>query len=118
VTLQTTSCGAAISRRSAPSQKERTVLTNSWLQTGLNDWSLDIDASAVIGLRLLKIGDGDPAAEAEARLMFNEKIETGFALHSLARTGQLGHTAHGATRKLLAHYRIKVRANNRRLARG
>jgi hypothetical protein len=118
VTLQTTNCAAAISRRLAPSQKERTVLTNPWLQTGLNAWSLGIDASAVIGLRLLKIGGGGPEAEAEARLMFNEKIESGFALQSLAWTGRLGHTAHGATRKVLAHYRIKVRANKRRLARG
>jgi hypothetical protein len=94
------------------------VLTNPWLRTGFTAWWLGVEASTVVGLRLLKIGCGGAAAEAEARKMFNEKIESGFVLQSLALAGRLGHTAHGATRKVLAHYRLKVRANRRRLAQG
>jgi hypothetical protein len=73
--------------------------TNPWLRTGFTAWWLGVEASTVIGLRLLKIGCGGAAAEAEARKMFNEKIESGFALQSLALAGRLGHTAHGATSK-------------------
>jgi hypothetical protein len=94
------------------------MLANLWLRTGFDAWSLGVEASTVIGLRLLKVGRGGHAAEAEARQMINEKIESGFALQSMAWSGRLGHNAHDATRKTLAHYRIKVRANRRRLAKG
>ena len=50
--------------------------------------------------------------------MVNEKIESGLALQALALTGGLGDTAHGVATKTLAHYRRKVRANRRRLAKG
>jgi hypothetical protein len=48
--------------------------------------------------------------------MVSEKIEAGLALQALALTGGLGLTADGAATKMLAHYRRKVRANRRRLA--
>jgi hypothetical protein len=94
------------------------VLTNPWLRAGFDAWSLGFEASTVIGLRLLKIGCGGPAAGAEARQMIDEKIESGLALQSMALTGRLGRTADSVVRKTLAHYRLKVRANRRRLARG
>ena len=50
--------------------------------------------------------------------MVSEKIEAGFTLQALAWTGGLGLTADGAATKMLAHYRRKVRANRRRLAKG
>jgi hypothetical protein len=50
--------------------------------------------------------------------MIDEKIESGLALQSMALTGRLGRTADSVVRKTLAHYRLKVRANRRRLARG
>jgi hypothetical protein len=109
---------AAILRRSALSQKDRIVLTNPWLRTGFDAWSLGVEASTVIGLRLLKIGCGGPAAGAEAQKMIDEKIESGLALQSMALTGRLGLTANSVARKTLAYYRLKVRANRRRLARG
>ena len=79
-------------------------------------WSLGIDASSVIALRTLKIAAGGVAAEVEACRMVNEKIETGLALQALALTGGLGLTASSAATKMLTHYRRKVRANRRRLA--
>jgi hypothetical protein len=88
------------------------MLANLWLPTSFDAWSLGVEASTVIGLRLLKIESGGHAAEAEARQMINEKIESGFALQSMAWSGRLGHNAHDATRKTLAHYRIKVRATD------
>jgi len=82
----------------------------------MSAWSLGVEASAVIGLRTMKIAAGGAAGEAEARRMVTEKIDAGMALQTLALTGGLGFTPHGATAKALAHYRRKVRANRRRLS--
>jgi hypothetical protein len=87
---------------------------NPWARIGLNAWSLGVEASSVIGLRMLKIAAG----EAEARLMIDEKIQAGLDLQTMALTGGLGLTPHDAATKTLAHYRRKVRANRRRLAKG
>jgi hypothetical protein len=92
------------------------MLANPWVRSGFDAWSLGVEASSVIALRMLKIGSGGEAAETEVRLMVSEKIAAGFALQAMALTGGLGLTPHGATRKALAHYRGKVRANRRRLA--
>jgi hypothetical protein len=91
---------------------------NGWFRFGVNAWSLGIEASSVIALRTLKIAAGGMAAEVEARRMFSEKFEAGFALQALAVTGGLGLTADGAATKMMAHYRRKVRANRRRLSKG
>jgi hypothetical protein len=88
---------------------------NPWLSLGFNTWALGIEASSVIALRTLKILSGGAAGEAEARRMVDEKVQAGLALQSIALTGGLGLTAHGAATKAVAHYRRKVRANRRRL---
>jgi ABC-type sugar transport system substrate-binding protein len=75
-----------------------------------------MEASAVIGLRTMKIALGGAAAEAEARRMIAEKIDAGVALQTLALTGRLGVTPHHAAAKTLSHLRRKVRANRRRLS--
>ena len=91
---------------------------NPWFRAGFDAWSLGVEASSVIALRTLKLAAGSRAARAEARRMVSEKIEAGVALHARALTGGLGLTAQGAANKTLAHYRRKVRANRRRLAKG
>ena len=91
-------------------------MRNPWFRIGVDAWMLGIEASSVIGLRAFKIAAGGVAAEAEARLMINEKIEAGWALQGAALSGALGLTAHRATARTLVHYRRKVRANQRRLA--
>jgi hypothetical protein len=58
----------------------------------------------------MKIGVGGPAATAEARQMVDEKVESGFALQSMAMSGRLD------TSTTLEHYLLKVRANRHRLA--
>jgi hypothetical protein len=69
-----------------------------------------------MGLRALKIMAGGRGAEAEARRMISEKIDAGQSLQAKALTGGLGRTAPTAAAKILRHYRRKVRANCRRLA--
>jgi hypothetical protein len=92
------------------------AMKNPWFRIGFDAWLLGVEASAVIGLRACKIAAGGVAAEAEARLMISEKIEAGWALQGKALSGALGLSAHGATARTLVHYRRKVRANQRRLA--
>ena len=87
------------------------AMKNPWFRIGFDAWLLGVEASSVIGLRAFKIAGGGAAAAAEARLMINEKIQAGWAL-----SGALGLTAHRATARTLVHYRRKVRANQRRLA--
>jgi hypothetical protein len=89
---------------------------NPWLRASLDAWSLALEASTVIALRTAKLAAGTAAGKAEARRMVREKIEAGLALQALALTGGLGRTPNSAAAKTLAHYRRKVRANKRRLA--
>ena len=93
-------------------------MKNPWVRLGSNAWSLALEASSVIGLRALKIASGGRAAEAETRLMVREKFEAGRAIQGKALAGDLGWTANTATAtsRILSHYRRKVRANRRRLA--
>ena len=95
-----------------------TTRANPWLRLGFDAWSLGAESSAVIGLRLMKMAAGGPAADAEAALMVSEKIKAGLALKAMAMTGRLGATPHRAAATAVAHYRRKVRANRRRLAAG
>ena len=88
---------------------------NPWLRVGWGAWSLGLEASSVIGLRLAKIAAGGAAGEAETRLMVAEKVDAGMALQVAALTGGLGYTPLSATAGAVSHYRRKVRANRRRL---
>lgn len=91
---------------------------NTWLKLTLDAWSLGLEASSVIGMRTLKMAAGGAAADAEARLMVDEKVRANLELQTLALTGELGLTPERAAAKTLVHYRRKVRANQRRLAKG
>jgi hypothetical protein len=89
---------------------------NPWIRIGFDAWSLGLEASVTMGLRTLKIMAGGMAAEAEAHRMISEKVEAALALQAKALTGGLGMTGPSAAAKTLKHYRRKVRANRRRLA--
>lgn len=82
----------------------------------MDSWSLGMEASTVVGMRMLKLSQGGPAAEAEAERMVREKIGAAMDLHMLAVTGALGTNSHRAAAKTVSHYRRKIRANRRRLA--
>jgi hypothetical protein len=66
--------------------------TNPWFGIGLDAWSLGFEASAVVGLRALKIVQGGAAAQVEADRMVREKLEAAMALQVQALTGGLGGT--------------------------
>lgn len=89
-----------------------------WIQLSLDAWALGLESSAVVGLRGVKLAAGGPAAAAEARRMVSEKIDAGLSLQARALSGTLGATPTDAAGLALAHYRRRVRANWRRLAKG
>lgn len=88
----------------------------SWMNAGFDAWTLGWEAATVIGLRSAKIAMGGKEAQREAELMVAEKIAATFELQMAMMTGALGGNPAAATRKTLAHYRRKVRANARRLS--
>jgi hypothetical protein len=87
-----------------------------WTSLAFDSWALGMEASAVIGLRMMKLAAGGAAAQAEAQLMVSEKLATSMTLPMLAATGQLGATGPAIAAGSLTHLRRKVRANRRRLS--
>ena len=88
-----------------------------WLGLGFDAWSLGLEASAVVGLRVLKIAEGGASGQREIARMIGEKVEAAAALQVEALAGRLGGTPAGASARAIAHYRRKVKANRRRLSR-
>lgn len=88
---------------------------NPWLGIGLDAWRLGLEASAVIGLRSLRIAQGGASGRAEAKRMVSEKVAAAADLQVRALTGGLGATPASASARTIAHYRRKVNANRRRL---
>lgn len=91
---------------------------NPWFGMAWDSWRLGLEASTVMGLRAFRIAQGGETGAAEAERMVREKVEAGVALGAMALTGGLGATPASATARTLAHYRRKVSANRRRLAKG
>jgi len=77
---------------------------------------LGLEASAVIGLRTVKLAKGGRAAKTEARRMVAEKVQAALELQGLALTGALGGNPSTAAMRTVRHYAPKVRANLRRLS--
>jgi hypothetical protein len=80
----------------------------NWMRMASDAVMLGWEAQRVIGLRLIKLSGGGPAAQAEALRMFSEKTtalaEAGM---TLARGGSAG--------RVIRRYRTHVRSNKRRL---
>jgi hypothetical protein len=89
-----------------------------WTSLAFDSWALGLEASSVIGLRMMKLAAGGAAAQAETQLMVSEKVVAGLTLPMLAMTGQLGASGPAIASQSLAHLRKKVRANRRRLSKG
>ena len=81
-----------------------------WIRLSLDATMLAVEAQTVIGLRLMMLGAGGTAAQAEAHRMVAEKTS---AFVEAATTLASGGTAH----TVVAGYRKHVRANARRLRR-
>ena len=87
-----------------------------WTSLAFDSWALGLEASTVIGLRMMKLAAGGAAAQAEAQLMVSEKVTAGLTLPLLAASGKLGATGPAIASGSLTHLRRKVRANRRRLS--
>ncbi len=89
---------------------------DGWAKAGWDAWTLGMESSAVIGLRVAKIAMGGPAASEETARMLSEKVQSAIELQTALMTGRLGTTPLASTRKTLRHYRRKVKANRKRLS--
>ncbi len=87
------------------------------MSLAIDSWSIGIEASAVVGLRVTKLLGGGTEATSEAQRMIGEKLDAAIGIQMLALTGGLGPTPESAAAKSLSHYGRKVRANRRRLSR-
>lgn len=79
---------------------------------------LSVEASFVIGLRMMKLAGGGQAATAEAQRMVLEKITTANVLaveNAIALA--TGESLHSVGERSVAKYRKAVRANHKRLSR-
>jgi len=83
-------------------------MSRNWMRLTHDAVMLGLEAQRFIGLRLMKLSTGGPAAQAEAFRMVSEKgaalTEAGLAL---ARGGSAG--------SVIRRYRTRVRSNKRRL---
>lgn len=86
-----------------------------WIGASMDAWTLGMEASTVIGLRVAKLAMGGTDAEGEARRMVSEKMQSAYELQMAMMTGQLGASPVAGARKVIRHYRRKVKANKRRL---
>lgn len=82
----------------------------AWFDLTMRTTQLAFEAQRVIGLRLMKMAAGGPAAEREAERMVTEKGEALAEAATILATG-------GSPEAVVRHYRTRVRANERRLSR-
>lgn len=87
----------------------------SWTRAGIDTWSLGLEASGVIALRLTRMAQGGAAASDEAQLMLSEKIASAAELQADLLGGRFGATPLTGTQHVLRHYTRKVKANRKRL---
>ena len=87
-----------------------------WFGVAFDAWRLSMEAGAVIAQRSMLMAAGGAGAQDEAARMVAEKVQAGLELQARALTGGLSASPATAARQSLAHYRRKVRANGRRLA--
>ncbi len=81
----------------------------AWFDLTMRTTLLAFEAQRVIGLRLMKMAAGGPAAEREAERMVAEKGEAMAEAATILATG-------GSPGAVVRHYRTRVRANERRLS--
>ena len=81
----------------------------AWFDLTMRTTLLAFEAQRVIGLRVMKMAAGGPAAGREAERMVAEKGETMAEAATILATG-------GSPEAVVRHYRTRVRANERRLS--
>ena len=80
----------------------------NWFKLAAESVQLGFEAQQVIGLRLVKIAGGGPAAQTEAARMITEKVTAAAEALQIWSTG-------GSSRWIVRRYRARVEANKRRL---
>ena len=80
-----------------------------WLKFAFEMNVLALEAQQVIAMRMMKLSLGGAKGAKEARRMMSEKVLTAGEAGLKLATG-------GSGRSVVKHYRRKVRANRRRLA--
>jgi hypothetical protein len=97
------------------------------IESMFNDWSdwiavgalFALEAQGVIAMRLMKIAEGGPEADAECQRMVTEKFAAASAsLAAATKALATGKSFEAAAKLALAPIRRSVRANHRRLSRG
>jgi hypothetical protein len=76
---------------------------------------LGVEASEVIGLRVIQAAFGGVATHAEAQLMITEKAQAALDAQFLIAGSVMAGEAHLAPSRAVALYRQRVQANRRRL---
>jgi hypothetical protein len=90
---------------------------NAWLALTFQVSRLTWDAHGVIGLRLMKLAGGGPAAASEASSMITEKVAASLEAQAAAMASVLeGRNGAHAVTSVLNVYEKNVRANRRRLS--
>ncbi len=89
----------------------------AWNALVWDAWSLGVEASAVIAMRMTKICMGDSGASSEMTLMTSEKISAAMELGVALLGDGTGRTPLASGQRAVKLYRGKVAANRRRLAR-
>lgn len=87
----------------------RGPMFRTWMRLANDAVLLGFETQRVIGLRLMKLSRGGPAAQSEALRMVTEKTS---ALAEAGTTLARG----GSAAKVIRRYRTHVRANKRRLS--
>lgn len=87
----------------------------TWMRAGIDAWSLGVESSMVMGLRMAKFASGGDPLGREARMMVAEKMESLVELQTALMSGRLGVTPLAQANGMMRHYKRKVSANRRRL---
>jgi len=92
-----------------------TPRSNPVLDLALGAARLGVEATEVIGLRLIQAAFGGFAAHDEAQLMITEKAQAALDAQFLIARSVMAGEAHLAPARAVALYRRRVQANLRRL---
>ena len=82
----------------------------AWVELTMRATMLAFEAQRVVGLRMMKLAAGGPAAQQEARRMVAEKGEALAEATAILATN-------GSAKAVVRRYRTRVSANERRLSR-
>ncbi|HEY2177560.1 MAG TPA: hypothetical protein VGH15_03175 [Caulobacteraceae bacterium] len=91
---------------------------NPWFSLAADSIRLGLEAQDVIGLRLIKAASGDFDGGEEALRMVLEKARAAWDAQCLITQCLIAGEGHLAPARALNLYRRRVKANQRRLARG